>query len=238
MPVAPLTKHPAKYSEPILALIARLVAEETARVGRRLRVLDPFAGVGRVHDLDADTFAGELEVEWAACRRPTVVADAAAPPWRPASFDVIATSPCYGNRLRDAHVNRDSHKACKGEGCSKCKWTGIAPRRSYTHDLGHRPRPESTATMAFGPAYREKHQAIYGTWPGLLAAGGLALLNVSNFVERKQEVDTVGWHLGALRRAGLAIEDLYAVPTHRLRNGANYLSRAAAEHVIVARRSR
>lgn len=45
-------------------------------------------------------------------------------------FDVIATSPCYGNRMADNHEARDSCAGCGGtgvtiseEGCSDAPWT-------------------------------------------------------------------------------------------------------------------
>lgn len=61
-------KHPAKFSDEILQTIARIIDE---RHPRRSFVLDPFAGVGRVHELselcksDVETLGVEIEPEWA-----------------------------------------------------------------------------------------------------------------------------------------------------------------------------
>jgi hypothetical protein len=67
-------------------------------LGKRLdkvRVLDPMAGVGRVHRLPGKTFGVELEAEWAdQANGPMYVGDCRQLPWRRNSFDVIAVSPC------------------------------------------------------------------------------------------------------------------------------------------------
>jgi tRNA G10 N-methylase Trm11 len=83
------------------------------------RVLDPFAGTGRIHELENWTVGVEIEPEWATMRDGTIVANALNLPFRDASFDAVVTSPTYGNRLADHHDARDSSR-----------------RHSYKHDLG------------------------------------------------------------------------------------------------------
>lgn len=129
----PRTSHPAKFPKYVLDRIALYVRAEARQLGRPARVLDPFAGVGRIHDLPrryAETTGVELEPEWAACRARTIVGDALALPedWT-GRFDVVATSPCYGNRMADSHEARDSCAGCGGtgvtiseEGCAEAPW--------------------------------------------------------------------------------------------------------------------
>lgn len=117
----------------MLDRIALHVRAEARRLGRPARVIDPFAGVGRIHDLPrriADTVGVELEPEWAACRARTVQGDATCllDSWV-ASFDVLASSPCYGNRLADSHEARDACRGCEGTGvvataagCADAPW--------------------------------------------------------------------------------------------------------------------
>lgn len=129
----PRTSHPAKFPQYILARIALYVRAESRRLGRPVRVLDPFAGVGRIHNLPkryAETVGVELEAEWAACRSRTIVGNATKLPrkWTE-TFDVVATSPCYGNRLADHHDAKDACGECGGigvvidpEGCADAPW--------------------------------------------------------------------------------------------------------------------
>ena len=131
--VAALTSHPAKFPNYVLDRIALYVRAEARALGRPARVLDPFAGVGRIHSLPsriAETTGIEIEPEWAACRSRTLVGDATQlPPEWTGTFDVVATSPCYGNRLADHHEAKDACSACGGagaewdeNGCDEAPW--------------------------------------------------------------------------------------------------------------------
>ena len=98
-------EHPAKFSAPILVAIA----EELDRFRPpNLSVLDPFAGVGGVHALEAAGFATwgvELEPEWARAHERTQVGDAThlPPAWSNEWGDIV-TSPPYGNRMADSYA--------------------------------------------------------------------------------------------------------------------------------------
>lgn len=232
--VAPIAQHPAKFSEPILDQLDRLVRAEHRRLGREVWVLDPFAGVGRIHRLHREgrvsTVGVELEPEWAACHSRTICADSLA--WmrgadvseepRARLFDVIATSPTYGNRMADAHDARDG-----------------SLRRSYRHDLG---RPLSAGTsgdLPWGPRYWSFHAAAYRLMFDVLQPGGLLLLNVSDFVRHKALVSATMWHRGAIAGAGFvesSSEQPRLVETRRMRYGENHDERAVAEVIIRARR--
>lgn len=228
MTVAPHPVHPAKFSDPIIDTLDRLVRAEAKRLGRAVRVLDPFAGVGRIHRIArpelVETVGIELEPEWAACNSGTICADAIA--WmrqqRLPGFDVIATSPCYGNRLSDSHDAKDG-----------------SVRHSYTHDLGRKLSEGSAAELPWGPRYWSFHAEAYRAMLGVLAPGGLLLLNVSDFVRSKALVPATTWHRGALWGAGFTEapgERPRVVETQRLRYGENSDARAAGEVILRARR--
>lgn len=112
-------RHPAKFTGAVLDTITRALTEHSPTHG--LRILDPFAGVGGVHQLHAkgghDTVGVELQPEWAAANPRTVVGDATALPasWA-GTFDALVTSPCYGNRMADHHQAADPCKPCAGTG--------------------------------------------------------------------------------------------------------------------------
>jgi hypothetical protein len=98
------TSHPARFSAPVLAVIASIVEQEAQHLGRPMRLLDPFAGIGGIHTLSTDsaheqgdlwgpmtsriiTVGIELEAEWA-CQHPrTIVGDARALPFSDATFE-------------------------------------------------------------------------------------------------------------------------------------------------------
>src|SRR2546426_4572611 len=101
-------RHPAKWTTTVLERVQRLL-DEDPHLWRTPppRVLDPFAGVGGIHNLRGYRTAGmELEPEWASASPSTIVADAVKLPFADATFDALVSSPCYGNRMADHHEAR------------------------------------------------------------------------------------------------------------------------------------
>src|SRR5690606_6685178 len=107
-------RHPAKYTDVLLPVFARILRGHGAQ-----SVLDPMAGVGKIGLLRDYGFAGrivanEIEPEWAAQAPAHVemhVGDAANMTWaRDGEFDAIVTSPTYGNRMADHHNARDGSR--------------------------------------------------------------------------------------------------------------------------------
>lgn len=213
--------HPAKFTDGILAEARKLLDDERVRLGRGVSALDPFAGTGRVHQLAQPdrvlTIAVEIEPEWADQHPDTVCADAL--PWladRPALFDVVFTSPCYGNRLADHHEARDA-----------------STRHSYTHDLGRPLTPGSSGAMHYGPDYWAFHARAYRLIWDALKPGGLFLLNAKSFVRRRAVVDAVEWHRGAAYGVGFEQDGRdRLVRCPGLRYGAN---RERVEHEAILR---
>lgn len=220
----PLTRHPAKFSPEVLVTIRTLLYQH-ARTDPLL--LDPFAGVGRIHTLQdvdhrARTVGVELQPRWAACHRRTRVGDATRlPHWWTNRFDVVATSPCYGNRYADHHNAADG-----------------SLRRSYTHDHGAPLEANNAGVMPFGSAeYERLHRRAWGQVARVLRPSGLFMLNVSNFVRKGEEVDVVGWHRQAVLDVGrFRLIDTVPVPTKRMRFGANADARVAYEVVLMFRK--
>lgn len=243
----PAPKHPAKYSEPIVDRLRVLVQAEKRRVlGRThdgpLTVLDPFAGVGRIHRLAyggpgpgrIQTVGIECEAEWAACHEQTVHADAFA--WLraynrtnavlnsvamdrpPVGFDIVATSPTYGNRFADHHNARDGSR-----------------RRSYTHDLGHELHPNNSGQFHWGPRYWAFHTEAWRLVYGALRPGGLFLLNVSDFYRQRKLVHAIEWHRGAAMAAGFlsAGSDALIATSRLLGVGAEATSARATHEVVL-----
>lgn len=212
-------KHPAKFSDPILEIMAKLVNPEWV-------LLDPFAGTGRIHELPCETWGIEIEPEWASCHPRTLVGNALCLPFRNASFDAVATSPTYGNRFADAHNARDG-----------------STRRSYTHDLRamtgdyeRKLHPDNSGKMHFGGQYFTFHvRAYYEVWR-VLKPGGFFILNVSDFVKNKKLVEACKWHRETVLTFPFeSVGPPITVETQRLKFGENP-ERAPHEEVGVFRK--
>lgn len=242
--VTPLNEHPAKFSEPILDRLRVLLTDEARRLQRSpthpLVVVDPFAGVGRIHSLMTRrirTIGIELQPRWAACRpyRPqphgwpagTVTGDMfywlprieAAEDQRGTSIDVIATSPTYGNRLSDHHAAGDG-----------------STRHSYTHTYGQELEPNNSGVLPWGPRYWAFTARAYRAFFAALPEGGLFLLNVSKFYRRQELVHAVEWHLGAAYGAGFVQDRRPArIVTKRLQGVGAEATAARADHEVILR---
>jgi tRNA G10 N-methylase Trm11 len=209
-------RHPAKCSDPILPVMAGMLEGLSP-------VLDPFAGVGRIHELPNETVGVEIEPEWAAEHPDTQVGNALDLPFDDASFAAIATSPTYGNRLADSHDAKDP-----------------SLRRSYTHDLraatGDPDRalhPDNSGTLQWGTEYRQLHQRAWKEALRVLKPGGRFVLNISDHVRDGERQYVAGWHVTELVRQGLTLLDVVIVETQRLRHGENSEARAEGEWVVL-----
>lgn len=151
--------NPARFGPEILVVIQEMIGD---RLPLGARILDPFAGSGRVHDLRPwfKTYGVELEPEWVE-QGPTAIGDSRqlARILRlnrfPKRYMGIVTSPCFGNRMADHHNAKEKCKACKGSGlvvnidwaddsgdlevtCTRCGGSGANSyvRKTYKHQLG------------------------------------------------------------------------------------------------------
>lgn len=193
--------HPARYSSTLLPIFAELLR------GHR-RVLDPFAGTGRINELrpEFETTGVELEPEWAALSEHTVEGNALALEFPDASFDAICTSPTYGNRFADHHNAADPHL-----------------RRSYTFDLGRPLHRDNSGALQWGRRYREFHLRAWAEVVRVLRPGGVIVLNVKDHTRKGVRQPVSSWHARTLiDDLGFRLLDCVAVgDTHHLRQGAN-----------------
>lgn len=214
--------HPAAYSQNILDLVL-----DKGLLPERGIVLDPMAGIGRIHMLATDTrytMGVEIEPEWAAAHPDTVVGDATALLFGAGSFDAVMTSPCYGNRYADHHAAGDG-----------------SYRRSYTHDLramtGDPARRlaamNSGRYYAWNPEYEGIHRLAWREVYRVLKPGRRFILNVSDFVRAGRVVEVVAMHIGICTELGFKFIARYDVATPRMRYGANAGARVETEAVLV-----
>jgi SAM-dependent methyltransferase len=222
MVVEPLKAHPARFSDKIIQEIQRQVMER-ANFGRfdslPIKVLDPFAGVGRIHEIAAPlvaTYGMELEPEWAANHVRTYVGDSRHLPWFNNSFDFVATSPCYGNRMADHHDAKDTSK-----------------RNTYTHTIGRKLTEGNAGAMQWGDEYRHLHEAVWLEVWRVLRGDGIFLLNISDHIRNKKIVPVSQWHLDTCLGMGLKLVERVDIKTPRNRFGANAEARVEFEHIFV-----
>jgi len=217
-----MTAHPATYTTALLPILASLLP-----AGRPLRILDPFAGTGKVALLTAwrpgiATYGTELEAEWAAqatargCGTP--ISSALHLPYPDHMFDAIVTSPTYGNRMADHHAARDA-----------------SPRHTYRHVLGHPLHPENTGAMQWGSLYCDFHLRAWAECRRVLQPGGLFILNIKDHIRQGVRQPVTAWHVRALTQLGFTELTRVAVPCPGQRHGANGQARVNHETIIQLR---
>lgn len=215
-------RHPAPFTPTIIDVLRNIVAGEHVTTGRTLRVLDPFAGTGRIHrlaDHHIETVGVELEPEWAAADHRTIVGDATALPFADDSFDVLASSPTYANRLADTYDGRDGSR-----------------RFSYTTALGRTLTVGNTGSLQWtNPAYKELHAKAWSEAYRVIRPHGLFVINVSNHIRRGVEQHVVEWHLSCFLEMGCRVQSVEQVHTPRQRFGKNGDLRVDSEKVLVLR---
>ena len=205
----PQVRHPAKFGR---------VVEVISLPDDVRTVLDPFAGTGRIHELGTETrrtVGVEIEPEWASMHPDTIQADALDLPFGAGSFDAIATSPTYGNRMADHHNARDNSQ-----------------RNTYRHALGRELHPNNSGQLQWGPEYRDFHVKAWTEAVRVLKPGGRFVLNISDHIRDGEVQDVTGWHITTLCRLGLTLRQLTPVTTKRLRHGVNADLRTPNEWVV------
>lgn len=165
--------HPARYPNALIPILAAAVP-----VDQFPRVLDPFAGTGRIHQLPNETVGIEIEPEWAALHDDTICGSALALPFDSDSFDAIVTSPTYGNRLADAGYSATPDR-----------------RHSYTFDLGRKLSNDNSGGMYWGARYRTFHEEAWDEANRVLRSGGRFVLNIKDHIKLHERQFVTGWHV-------------------------------------------
>jgi hypothetical protein len=178
-----------------------------AAMEKRPRVLDPFAGVGTIHDLapeGTETLGIEIEPEWAACHPQTICGDTQRilprllrgerPGWEHGG--AVVTSPCYGNREADYFDAKDGSR-----------------RHGYGFSLGRRPSAASAANMTFGPEYCRFHYPVILRIRDWVEPGGIFVLNMKDHPVRKKRVRVCDWWIGVTIMCDFELVDTVEIDT-------------------------
>jgi DNA modification methylase len=188
--------HPAPFSLALIPVMAKLLREYSPG----LTVLDPMAGVGRIHDLAEHgpwiTRGVELEQEWASQHPLTLQGDARKLPWVNGFFDAVVVSPPFANRMADSHNAQDG-----------------SYRRTYTHVLGRSLTEGNSGGMQWGEAWAEAAR--------VLRPGGVFILNLKDHQRKGRRVHVSQWHHETLVALHLKLIDLKRVGTPGFRYGEN-----------------
>ena len=203
--------HPATFSVRHIQAFNEVLAGYAVT-----RICDPFAGVGKVHELAWDTVGIEIEPEWAAKHARTICGDSRTVQV-PGGFDAVVTSPTYGNRMADKHTATDN-----------------SDRATYKHRLGRDLTEGSTAGSQWGDDYRALHVDVYSNIVGQLAPGGVFVLNIKDHVRNGRRVPVSIWHVNTLLSMGLVLQDDAGFESAGLGSvGANRETHVGIEHVYV-----
>ncbi len=219
-----MAAHPATYTDALLPHLAEMLQTLARPTGRPVRVLDPFAGTGKIVQLrqwlpDVQWHGYEIEDEWAAQARAAGLAcfarDSRRLHYPDSYFDAACTSPTYANRMADHHNARDS-----------------SPRHTYRHALGRPLTAGNSGAMQWGDAYRELHTAVYREVRRVLRPGGLLILNLKDHIRRGERVPVTNWHAVTLLALGFVCTGRTRVPCPGQRHGANGRLRVGYETVL------
>lgn len=219
-----VVKHPAKFSPEVKDTIFHAYQ----RFDCKGPILDPFAGVGGVHEiaerLGVSSVGVELEPEWAGAYESrignagefhfTIVGSALAPPAK--NFGTVITSPCYGNRMADHHEAKDD-----------------SVRHTYRHYLGRPLRAENAGMLQWGVEYRRFHELAWEQAGRALRPAGHLILNISDHIRGGKVQQVCQWHADTLRNLGFVELGSFPVATRRQRHGANGDERVPCEMVYV-----
>lgn len=214
MTVAPA--HPAKFSAAVLDRIHRALHEHHIQPAR---ILDPFAGTGRVQAvaerIGVPWVGVELEPEWLPPGS-NVVGNALTLPFPDRSFDCLVTSPCYGNRQADHHHARDK-----------------SVRNTYRHLLARPLHCDNSGLLQWGAAYRGFHALTWREVGRCLTDDAWVLLNLSNHIRGGREQLVAEWHLAWWLEHGYQLIETAPITTPRLRYGQNRDLRVNHEWLFV-----
>lgn len=205
------SNNPAQFTDVLLTHLGELLSAEH----QPLLVLDPFAGAGNLARLPYRFVGVEIEREWAT----SVQGDALHLPFRNNTFDAVATSPTYGNRMADG--------LCQD---------GRA-RITYRYRLGRPLTPGNSGAMPWGKAYCKLHQAAWREAWRVLKPGAAMLVNCKDHIRNKKPMPVTAWHIQALQEVGFTIEAVDEIPTPGMRYGQNWESRLPFESIIRGRKT-
>lgn len=208
--------HPAKYSSVLMPWFDKLLPPDATS-----KILDPFAGTGKLREVRPGCVLLEIEPEWARING-AIVGDATAMPFDSESFDAICTSPTYGNRMADHFTDHQPEKSYK--------------RHTYRHYLGRALSPNNSGGMQWGEQYRELHAKAWNECWRVLKPEGIFVLNISDHIRAGKVVPVTAWHQSFLESIGFRLKDHIMIETNRQKHGQNGNVRVAYESILVFER--
>lgn len=222
-----LAPHPAAFNQKVMSVIRDVLHPLAVTT-----ILDPFVGIGRIHQLRPryKTYGIEVEPEWAhhegyVEKGWTLVANmldlpGCLPETWPETFDAIVTSPSYGNRMADHHDAKDGSE-----------------RNTYKHKLGRDLSRHNSGAMQWGEEYRRFHEAA---WIRVmeLVPNGVFVLNIKDHIRGGKRMRVTEWHVTTLMQLGWRPIQHEQVPVRGNRNGANADVRIDYESVFLFDRRR
>jgi len=204
-------KHPAKYTKTLMPVFVSMLEP----LNSTAKILDPFAGTGRIHELPFDTYGIEIEKEWADMNPKTICGDSTKMHWfQDSFFDAVCTSPTYGNRMADHFKASDTSK-----------------RNTYMHTLGRELTQNNSGKMHWGDDYKNLHESVYAECFRVMKSGGLFILNMKNHIRNGIEIDVNKWHIECLMKLGFDYVSIASVPVRGNGFGKNGKVRTPYEYV-------
>lgn len=215
-------KHPAKFTDSILAEIQRQIEPLWFP---EACVLDPFAGVGKLANVipHENLWLNEIELEWLEqcpddCVK--VLGDALRLRFSDGFFDFAITSCCYGNRMSDHHNAKDGSR-----------------RNTYKHMLGRDLHPNNSGQFQWDGNYEGKYCNFHiKSWNELwrvLKPNGYFFLNVSDHIRKGKIQNVSDFHLGTCIYMGFDWIKTVEIETPRNRFGANRELRVDHENLYI-----
>ena len=161
---------------------------------RPLRILDPMAGEGSIFDIGhAPPLLGssvKLHIEasdifaWHYQREEVRIVDATSLDWPDDSFDLIITSPPYGNRMADKlSIDGDN-------------------RVTYADRRGTDAGPNDATGLPWGEKYRRLMATIWVECWRVVRPGGLIVVDCKDHVRQGYMEPVTEWHMKAIENLG------------------------------------
>ncbi len=203
--------HPAKFSAKHLNTIIEFLGSDP-----ELTVLDPFAGIGTIHELPYTTRGVELEPEWACQHELTAIGNGLKTGFPNDSFDAVVTSPCFGNRMADNFESTDNSK-----------------RYTYRHFLGRPLTKGSSASMQWGEDYKGFHLQAWLEAKRVLKVGGHLIINIKDHIRGGKIQPVTQWHADTCAEIGFKQVETKIIPVRGMTHGENAEHRIPHESLLI-----